>query len=101
MSTVQTVVPKVSAETERPTVLDVQGLRIHYQTPKGDVIAVNGISFQVARGEILGVVGESGCGKTTTAMGILRAVQAPGYIVGGKVDINGTDIMAMSEKEFR
>ena len=76
MSIAQTVTPEIRAEDDGVVVLDVQNLRIHYQTPKGDVIAVNGISFQVAHGEILGVVGESGCGKTTTAMGIFRAVPA-------------------------
>jgi oligopeptide/dipeptide ABC transporter ATP-binding protein len=98
---VQTAISAPGASDDRSPVLDVRDLRIHYRTPKGDVIAVNGISFQVARGEILGVVGESGCGKTTTAMGILRAVQAPGYLVGGHVSINGTDILSLSENAFR
>jgi oligopeptide/dipeptide ABC transporter ATP-binding protein len=82
-------------------VLDVENLRVHYRTPKGDVIAVNDVSFQVKRGEIVGLVGESGCGKTTVAMGILRAVQAPGYIVGGRVCILGKDILPLTEEDFR
>jgi peptide/nickel transport system ATP-binding protein len=85
----------------RQVVLDVRDLRIHYETPKGDVVAVGGISFQVFKGEILGLVGESGCGKTTAAMGILRSVQAPGRIVEGSVQVNDTDIMSLSEAEFR
>ena len=56
----------------------MRDLRVHYATPQGDVIAVNGVSFDVRRGEILGLVGESGCGKTTAAMAILRLVQPPG-----------------------
>ena len=68
---------------ERSVVLDVRDLRVHYATPKGDVVAVNGISFQVRRGETVGLVGESGCGKTSTTAGILRAVPAPGRILGG------------------
>jgi oligopeptide/dipeptide ABC transporter ATP-binding protein len=78
-------------------VLDVRGLRVHYATPQGDVIAVNGISFGVRRGEILGLVGESGCGKTTAAMAILRLVQAPGRILGGQVLLNGTDLVELDE----
>lgn len=101
MTIAQVAKPQVRANADQATVLDIQDLRIHYRTPKGDVIAVNGISFHVARGEILGVVGESGCGKTTTAMGILRAVQPPGYIVGGRVMVNGTEILALAESEFR
>ena len=78
MSSPQTVSEAVSQQADRPVVANVQDLRIHYRTPKGDVIAVNGVSFQVYRGEIVGVVGESGCGKTTMAMGILRAVPGAG-----------------------
>jgi len=85
----------------RQVVLDVRNLRIHYETPRGDVVAVGGISFQVFKGEILGLVGESGCGKTTAAMGILRSVQAPGRILEGSVRVNDTDIMSLSEAEFR
>ena len=69
------------SSVQRDVVLEVNNLRIHYDTPKGDVIAVNGISFQVYRGEIVGLVGESGCGKSTAAMGILNLVQAPGHIL--------------------
>jgi oligopeptide/dipeptide ABC transporter ATP-binding protein len=82
-------------------VLDVQDLRVHYATPTGDVIAVNGISFNVHQGEMIGLVGESGCGKTTTAMAVLRLVQPPGRIVHGKAIINGTDIMTLSDYELR
>ncbi|MCS6847551.1 MAG: ABC transporter ATP-binding protein [Anaerolineae bacterium] len=85
----------------RPVVLDVQDLRVHYATPRGDVIAVNGISFQVYQGETVGLVGESGCGKTTTAMAILRLVQPPGRIIGGRVLIEGTDLVPLTEKQLR
>jgi peptide/nickel transport system ATP-binding protein len=56
-------------------VLNVKDLRVHYATPTGDVIACNGVNFQVYHGETLGLVGESGCGKTTAAMAILRRVR--------------------------
>jgi oligopeptide/dipeptide ABC transporter ATP-binding protein len=82
-------------------VLDIKNLRVHYETPLGDVIAVNGVHFQVYRGETLGLVGESGCGKTTAAMAILRLVQPPGRIVEGQVLINGTDMVALNERELR
>ena len=86
--------------TDRELVLDVRDLRVHYATPQGDVIAVNGVSFGVRRGEILGLVGESGCGKTTTAMAILRLVQAPGRILGGQILLNGTDLLQLDHKQL-
>ncbi len=85
----------------RNVVLDVRDLRVHYDTPRGDVIAVNGISFKVYEGETVGLVGESGCGKTTTAMAILRLVQPPGRIVGGQAIVEGTDLVALDEHELR
>ena len=82
-------------------VLEVKDLRVHYATPRGEVIAVNGVGFEVLRGETLGLVGESGCGKSTTAMAILRLVQPPGRIVGGQVTLDGTDMLALGERQLR
>jgi oligopeptide/dipeptide ABC transporter ATP-binding protein len=82
-------------------VLRVRDLRVHYATPTGDVIAVNGINFDVRQGEIIGLVGESGCGKTTAAMAILRLVQPPGRIVHGQIILNGTDLAGLNEPELR
>ena len=82
-------------------VLKVDNLRIHYETPQGDVIAVSDISFQLYEGETLGLVGESGCGKSTTAYGILQLVQPPGYIVHGSIEVDGTDVLNLSEEELR
>jgi oligopeptide/dipeptide ABC transporter ATP-binding protein len=100
-----TAAPSATAVAKNPpvrdTVLQVKNLRIHYETPRGDVIAVNSINFHVYKGETLGLVGESGCGKSTTVMGILRLVQPPGRIVGGEVLLNGADIMALNESELR
>jgi peptide/nickel transport system ATP-binding protein len=85
----------------REVVLDVKDLRVNYSTPRGPVIAVNGVSFQVFKGETLGLVGESGCGKSTTAMAILRLVQAPGRIVGGQIMLDGVDLARLDEKALR
>jgi oligopeptide/dipeptide ABC transporter ATP-binding protein len=82
-------------------VLDVRNLRVHYEVAGGDVIAVNGVYFTVRRGETVGLVGESGCGKTTTAMAVLRLVQPPGRIKGGQVWVNGTDMVSLNESELR
>jgi peptide/nickel transport system ATP-binding protein len=81
--------------------LDVQNLKVYYATPTGDVRAVDDISFKIYRHEIVGLVGESGCGKTTTAMAILRLVQPPGRIVGGKMLLDEVDIAALSDVDLR
>jgi len=87
--------------TGNPAVLRVKNLRVHYGTPSGDVIAVNGVNLNVYEGETLGLVGESGCGKSTLAMAILRLVQPPGRIVSGQVQLHGIDVVALSEAELR
>jgi peptide/nickel transport system ATP-binding protein len=87
--------------TGNPTVLEVKNLRVHYATPLGDVIAVNGVDLKVFEGETIGLVGESGCGKSTLAMSILRLVQPPGRIVSGQIEIHGIDLIALSERELR
>jgi oligopeptide/dipeptide ABC transporter ATP-binding protein len=90
-----------SDHLESDIVLRVEDFSVHYATPKGDVIAVNEVSFDLYRGELLGLIGESGCGKTTAAMGILRLVQPPGEIVGGRAIIEGTDITALKGEDLR
>lgn len=88
-------------DDERPVVLDVQNLKVYYETPTGAVRAVDDVSFQIYQGEIVGLVGESGCGKTTTAMAILRLVQPPGRIVGGRILLDGVDLTRLNERELR
>ena len=91
----------MTSNNGRESVLDVQNLKVYYETPGGDVKAVNDVSFKIYPGEIVGMVGESGCGKTTTAMAILRLVQPPGRIVGGKVILDGIDLVSLNERELR
>ncbi len=93
--------PATDRSTDRSIVLDVQNLKVYYETPTGDVRAVDDVSFKIEQGEIVGLVGESGCGKTTTAMAILRLVQPPGRIVGGKMLLDGTDIVTLNDTELR
>ncbi len=82
------------------TLLEVEDLRTVFKTKDGDVKAVDGVSFHLDAGETLGIVGESGCGKSVTAMSIM-GLQRPGRIVGGKVVFNGRDLTKASETEMR
>ncbi len=83
------------------SLLDIKDLSIHFQTEEGDVCAVNGIDLSVEPGKTLGLVGETGAGKTTTALGILRLVPDPGKVLSGTIEYKGKDIMKMSEKEVQ
>ena len=83
------------------SLLDIKNLAIHFQTEEGDVCAVNGIDLSVEPGKTLGLVGETGAGKTTTALGILRLVPEPGKVLSGTIEYKGKDIMQMSEKEVQ
>ena len=89
------------SEQNKP-VLEVKGLQTYFKTDAGIVKAVDGVSFTVHEGETIGLVGESGCGKSVTNLSIMRLVPSPpGKIVGGEVLYEGRDIMKMSEKELR
>ncbi len=101
MTTVQADVMDKTAVSDSDIVLSVENFSVHYATPKGDVIAVNDVSFNLHRGELLGLIGESGCGKTTTAMAILRLVRPPGQIVNGRVSIDGVDVTALDGEALR
>jgi oligopeptide/dipeptide ABC transporter ATP-binding protein len=82
-------------------VLEVDGLQTHFFTPDGVVRAVDGVSYAVRNGETLGVVGESGCGKSVTALSILRLVaDPPGRIVGGAIRLEGRNLLELSEPEM-
>ncbi len=90
----------VSVRSSEP-VLEVEDLQTHFFTDDGVVRAVDGVSCTVWPGETLGVVGESGCGKSVTALSVLRLVASPpGRIVGGEVWFEGRNLLALSEKEM-
>ncbi len=82
--------------------LNVCGLKTSFFTEAGELKAVDGVSFHVRKGQTLGLVGESGCGKSVTALSILRLVPSPpGQIVAGQVKFDGTDLLSLSEKQMR
>ncbi len=81
--------------------LQVDGLTTHFFTEGGRVHAVDDVSFVVRRGETLGLVGESGCGKSVTSLSIMRLIESPGDIVGGKVLFDGEDLLSFSAEAMR
>ena len=84
------------------TLLEVRDLSTHFFTPEGVVKAVDGISYELEEGETLGLVGESGCGKSVSALSIMRLVpDPPGKTVGGEVIFDGQDLLKLSDPEIR
>ena len=83
------------------TLLQIEDLRTHFKTKEGTVKAVNGVSLTLGSNSVLGLVGESGAGKTMTALSILRLVPFPGEIVGGSIRYMGRDLLGMSDEEMR
>lgn len=82
--------------------LKVEGLKTFFKTPRGVAKSVDGISFEIPKGETFALVGESGCGKSVTALSIIQLVPEPaGFIAGGRVLLNGRDIVRLGEKEKR
>ncbi len=82
-------------------ILRVDNLTMHYITRAGEVSAVDNVSFTVARGESLGLVGESGCGKTSVALCLLKLLPDNAYIKGGHIYLNDVDLVPLSEDEIR
>ena len=84
------------------TLLDVRDLVVRFRTADGIIYAVNGVTFELEAGETLGLVGESGCGKSVTNLAIMRLLPKPaGRIEGGQVLFDGLDVLAMAEPEVR
>jgi peptide/nickel transport system ATP-binding protein len=81
--------------------LDIQGLTTHFFTRSGVIKAVDNLSIKLAKGRVLGLVGESGCGKTVTALSILNLVPPPGKIVSGKILFEGRDLLSLDPAEMR
>jgi oligopeptide/dipeptide ABC transporter ATP-binding protein len=93
--------------TKAPTIqkknyiLKVKGLKTYFYTEEGVIKAVDGVDFMLQAGEVLGIVGESGCGKSVTSMSLLRLISAPGEIVEGEILFGEDDLLELSEDEMR
>ena len=87
--------------TERKPILKVKDLKVYYHTDRGSVRAVDGVSFTMHEGESFGIVGESGCGKSTMAMALLGLVILPGTIEGGQIFLDGIDILTLDSELIR
>ena len=82
-------------------VLDVDSLRVEFPTAKGSVRAADDVSFRVRAAEIVGLVGESGCGKSVTTLALMRLVRPPGRIAGGRILFDGADVVTLPESQLR
>jgi len=88
--------------TENNTLLSIQDLKVSFFTDEGQVKAVDGVTYDVAAGKTLAVVGESGCGKSVTALAILRLIpDPPGKITRGRIDFKGKNLLDLNEKQMR
>ena len=91
----------VGSQLDNNVILQVEDLRTYFRTRFGTVKAVDGISFSLRQGETLGIVGESGCGKSVTMLSLMRLVPSPpGRIVSGRVVLDGEDLLELSENEM-
>ncbi len=96
-----TIVPPDTSRTSSGPLLDIKGLKTHFDTREGVVKAVDEVTLEVNRGEVVGVVGESGCGKSVMSLSIMGLVPKPGEVVGGEVIFDGRNILDMSKDEVR
>ena len=86
---------------ENNNILEIKNLKTQFFTEAGIVRAVDGIDLTVKRGEVLGVVGESGCGKSVTSLSIMRLISQPGRIVEGQIIFDNTDLVSIPESQMR
>jgi oligopeptide/dipeptide ABC transporter ATP-binding protein len=102
---IEEIVPAAARRPKRERgdkpLLEVKGLHTSFFTRDGVVRAVDGIDFHVDRGEIMGLVGESGCGKSVTSLSIMRLVASPGRIVAGEILFDGTDLLTIPDDQMR
>jgi peptide/nickel transport system ATP-binding protein len=92
---------RLTVSPEQEPLLRVEDLRVSYATEDGEVQAVDGISYELARGRTLGIVGESGSGKTVAALSVLGLTRAQGATVSGRISFAGRELLALSEPELR
>lgn len=83
------------------TLLEIRGLKTYFYTESGVVHAVDGVDLTVRPGEVLGLVGESGCGKSVTSLSVMRLIAPPGRIVAGEIIFDGRNLLALPESEMR
>ncbi len=96
------VADKVEAPVADELALQVEGLQTYFYTRQGIVKAVDGVTFDLRKGETLGIVGESGCGKSITALSVMRLVpDPPGRIIGGRITLDGRSLLELDEVEMR
>jgi oligopeptide/dipeptide ABC transporter ATP-binding protein len=88
------------AKTDKKPLLEVKNLKTHFFTEDGVVHAVDGVDFVVYPGEILGLVGESGCGKSVTSLSVMRLIAPPGKVLEGEILLDGTNLLSLSESEM-
>jgi oligopeptide/dipeptide ABC transporter ATP-binding protein len=88
------------AKTDQKPLLEVRNLKTFFYTEDGVVRAVDGVSFEVYPGEVLGLVGESGCGKSVTSLSIMRLIAPPGKVGEGQILFDGTDLLGLTENEM-
>ena len=81
--------------------LSVEGLTMHYSSRAGEVKAVDDVSFTLERGQVLGLVGESGCGKTSVGISLMKLLPDNARVLGGRVLLDGVDLLELSEEEIR
>ena len=93
---------EASSQSNGPPLLDIIDLKTYFHTDEGTVTSVDGVSFDARAGETVGVVGESGCGKSVTALSVMRLIPVPpGEIVGGRILFDGEDLVAATESRMR
>ena len=91
---------KVTGQSKSDALLEVRDLRVEYLSPKGPVRAVDGVSFSIGPGEVLGLAGESGSGKSTIAHALMRVLRPPAIITGGEDYFKGKDVLSLAEHEL-
>jgi peptide/nickel transport system ATP-binding protein len=101
MASATSELPRAAPSAGDQPVLEVRDLRTEFRLRRRSVTAVDGVSLTVQRGECVGLVGESGCGKSTTGLSVMRLLPAAGHISGGAIVLNGRDLVPLSEREMQ